>query len=137
MADDPGPGLRDALVAHLARLAPQLAGLRKWASISPITPEFKSALQTQIRIKQHRVDLVQLVLSDMDKTIGDLANLEQDGYPALPSAVVSEGIISEFVTDRNELLVAIAVFQPPDPVTVFFDPTVPSTARRQPVPRQS
>lgn len=137
MSDDPDPGTRAGLIAHLATIAPQLAGLRKWASIQPISPEFKAALQAQILVKQHRVDFVQLVLADMDKVIGDLANLVADGYPVLPNVVVAEDVISEFEQDRNELLTAIAVFQAPDPTAVFFDPTVPSTATKQTVPKQS
>lgn len=110
MADDPNPALRAELLAALGVLGPQIRGLDDLAAVS-ISPELRSAVQTQSANRKHRRDLIQSVLDALDHTVATLLLLEQDGYPNLVSTTLVQSQFGELQEEAGDLQAAVAIFK--------------------------
>lgn len=110
MADDPNPALRAELLAALGVLGPQIRGLDDLAAVS-ISPELRTAVQTQSTNRKHRRDLIQAVLDALDHTVATLLLLEQDGYPNLVSTTLVQSQFGELQEEAGDLQAAVAIFK--------------------------
>ena len=118
MADDVNPALRAELEAALVILEPEIRGLHDLTTVS-ISAELQTEINKQIATREHRRDLIQGVLNDLDATNAARAALEADGYPALPNAVLSPPLFAELKGEDADINAAVGVFDERQPATTI------------------
>lgn len=110
MADDINPALRAELVAQQNTLAPQIRGEHDLIATS-ISPELRAQIQADVLHREHRRDLIQSVLENLDRTVTALEVLEADGYPALPLVAIDDPLFVELQGEESDLDIAVALFK--------------------------
>ncbi len=110
MADDLNPAKRKEVEDHLAVLEPQIEGFEEWARLE-LSKDAAATVAQQTTIKDRRRSLGQVFLTKMDEARQALADLEDDGYPNLPPALIEQALVLEFQKARANLLAAFDVLK--------------------------
>ncbi len=109
MADDLNPAKRAEIVAAIAVVVPQIRGLGDIV-VAPISPPLQAMVRTQSGVRVRRHTLLQAVINSMDAAVAALADLENDGYPDLPLAPLSDSLFTELQRENNDVEAAVAIF---------------------------
>jgi hypothetical protein len=109
-ATDPNPQLTATIMAAKAVVEPQIRGLNDMISF-PITAELRAALSERVMLLNHRDDLLNAYLTAKDATVAALQALEDDGYPALPSASLPDDLLAELRGEEANVEAAVNAFQ--------------------------
>ena len=136
MADtiDPNPALRAELMAALAVIDPQIAGLVRLlaASTTPSSdpamptilqsPELQARFQAAYEGRESRRILLQAVVDALDAVVAARRRLHTNGYPNLDVLPLVPTLLDELRAERANLEAAIAQFQAATPETGDFHP---------------
>src|SRR3954468_10099819 len=110
MADDVNPALRAELEAAKAVLEPQIRGLHDLTHVS-ISSDLEQEILLQVEKRERRRDLIQSVLDGLDRTVDARGALEDDGYPALEDAQLSDAMLGELREENDDLKAAVNLFK--------------------------
>lgn len=106
MADDP---LKIEIEAAISVLEPQLRGLEDLAKIEA-PAEVIALVNAQFVKHQQRYELLLEVLKALDGVATARKNLDDDGYPAIPTVPIDSTVAAEFKEELADIEAAAALF---------------------------
>lgn len=110
MADDPNPELRAELEAALAVLEPQIRGLHDLAN-DRISNELLQFYNSSIAVHERRRDLILRELTKLDDALSGRVDLENDGYPSLPTVELPNSLFQELQEQVRDISAGAGVFE--------------------------
>ena len=101
--------LRAEIDAAVAVMEPQLRGLEDLARIDA-PAEVIALVNAQLAKHKHRYDLLLAVLQALDSVAAARQELDDDGYPAIPSVPTGTDVMGEFKEEMSDIEAAAALF---------------------------